>query len=249
MKKLLTVLAVAGFAGAAFAQNDTFRFFFAPEGVGEEEARQVNVSNTNPDTVDTAGGSVRYYLYAMYGSATQEFNSVAFDINITGPGAFAGGQMYNHDIAAPSSPTGNRWNTVPAGPTVGSTSWVNTFCFKITEFGIRSFGTGGDTHYASGGSGNGDFGTTLLGFIDVNHTDVNNPGAAKAEIKLAVGSGTIARVGGGNTDNVYFGFGDASTKNKVGRTSANPDGYVSPAPEPASLALLGLGALALRRRR
>lgn len=233
MRKLLTIIAVAGLAGAAFAQSDTFRFFFDKAGAAEGSPNAGPSANENPTIVNSG----TLYIYLMYGAAGQEFNSISLDFNVTGAASITGVDVYNHPIVAPSSPAGPRWNSVDETGDFDA--------FKITEFGAKNVGNmSGDTHYTTGGF-SGANGSTLLGKIDVTFT--GGAGDPAAQIRMANGSLTNARVGGGNTDNVYFGFGDASTKNKVGRSSADPDAYVTP--EPTTLALLGLGALALRRRR
>ncbi len=234
MKKLFAVIVAGALTGAAFGQADTFRFFFDLSGAAEGSANAGPSANTNP-TVVTSGD---LYVYLMYGAADQQFNSISLDFTVTGPGSIDAVDVYNHPIVAPSAPTGARWNTVDETGDFDA--------FRISEFGARNIpDMSGDTHFTSGGANDGANGVTLLGKLSVSYT--GNPGDPAAEIRMANGSLTNARQGGSNTDNVYFGFGDASTKNKVGRTSADPDAYITP--EPASLALLGLGVLALRRRR
>jgi len=244
----------------AFAQDEGFRFFFDKTGVADNAARPAAtaLAFTNP-SVD---GSGRLYLYIGYGTNNQNFSGNNLRIRITGDATFTGGALYNHQC----NPV-TRWQAVTGGvaPVAGTTDWVINSAFKVggAGYGARNNdGTGNngpdtpgafgptmsaDSHFRSddGSLNNGLFGTTLLGYIDVAH------GASAVDAQVFIGSGDSGSAGVtvGPADIVYFGFGDAGTTNKANRTSATADATIKAIPEPASMALLALGALALRRRK
>ena len=86
----------------------------------------------------------------------------------------------------------------------------------------------------------GGLGTTLLGYV----VTVGSDGL----LWITVESPIFARLGGSSQDLVYFGFGDDPvTAGAIGERTRLPDAIR--VPEPAGLTLLGLGALAIRRRR
>jgi hypothetical protein len=262
---------VAGLAvGAANAQfgDEGIRFFFDEFDVSDATARTAldpDLSFVNPTAANGLGADAGtpLYVYAAYGTNNQSMSSVGLTINITGPGVFRSGSVYNH-LCNPV----NRWQTIPtASPVNGSTSWAWGNVVKVGAggYGARnndSTGANGasspgstgptqtaDSHFrADDGS---TFGTTLIAVAYIDNTSgvAETPGTASVSVKFANGASGNAGETVTAGDTVYFGFGDAGTQNKAGRTSASPDAYVYATPEPATLALIGLGVLALRRRR
>jgi MYXO-CTERM domain-containing protein len=249
-------------ASAALAQDEGFRFFFDTVGVNEPAARPAATALgfTNPIAPDAggAGAGQRLYIYLGYGTNNQNFSSVNLRVTVSGVGGIIRtGQLWNH-VAGLA-----RWQTYPGTATMtpNQTTWDFGSLVKVGGggYGARNNdGTGAngpDTPGSTGPTQTADshfraddgssFGTTLLGYIDVDNT---NFGLSSVSVKLGSGGSGSAGVTVGNGDFVYFGFGDAGTTNKANRTSANADATVR-TPEPASMALLGLGALALRRRR
>lgn len=255
MKKLLSVAFFAGLSVAmASAQDESFRFFFdtvGNDGTAQGARSAANLSFTNPNIA----GSGRLFLYLQYGTANQDFSGNNMRIDITGgPATLTGGSMYNHK----STTNLDRWGTIPNSTvTAGVTSWEFGSVFKVGAAGfgaknVASNGTGApdveDNHFDRTDGGNG-FGTTLLGFVDVN----SNGGNSNVFMQNGdSGSGGVTIT---SNDYVYFGFGDNAYLNKKGAAHGGAGGDTlrtadaTITPEPISLALLGLGALILRRRR
>jgi hypothetical protein len=241
MKKFLSVLAVGLMAGAVYAGND-IRFFFDTLGVGEGESRtpSADVLNyTNPSEV----GSARFYLYAEFLEANTEFLGVDMNIRVDGAGSITDWHIYNAAGAA-----GDRWNGIGNATGPGPVTRIES----IAMVNVNAFGLKNDVlaelldtnHYRkSADDGGSTAGTTLMGWIDVMNT-----GGGDAEVFMEVGPLLMASVGATPDDLVYFGYGDDPVgQQDAGASSTLADATVTP--EPTSLALLGLGVLALRRRR
>lgn len=248
MRKLLLSLFVVGLtAGVATAQDESFRFFLDERGNDgtDQGARSGSVSFHNP----TVAGGTPLYIYLQYGTANQDFSGTNLRFDVSGPATITAGNFYNHTVNGL-----DRWQTIPnkVWPAGGNaTSWTIGSVFKVGGggFGAKNVGAGADTHFSS--TDGSTFGTTLLGTITFDYTA---GGVGKAEVKMQNGSSGSAGVTIAPGDFVYFGFDDAAVANKkggavggTGGPTTIADAYITP--EPVSLALLGLGALVLRRRR
>ena len=86
----------------------------------------------------------------------------------------------------------------------------------------------------------GPFGSTLLGYVDIETNDV-------AEVFLQVHRIGIAVRGGGSNDLIHLGFGDDPVGVTSGEESSLADARV--VPEPTGLMLLACGVIALLPRR
>ena len=256
MRKLLGALCVLALAAGVYAQDESFRYFFDTAGASESAPLAgAALSYTNPtvEVPEFSQGSARLYFYAEYGTANQWMYGGTLAFTITGNGRFTGGSVYNHLINGAA-----RFGTNPAngGPAPGSTTWLTGSWFQVppSNFGYRNNAAdmSVDTHFLPG-AGTNHFGVTLLGYVDVE-----NEGAFSDTAQVFMQQGTSGC--GGETitssDWVYFGFGDAAVKNKKGAIAGGTggpttiaDAYFHATPEPISLALLGLGALVMRRRR
>jgi len=143
---------------------------------------------------------------------------------------------------------GNRWNTNSDFTWGDNPPPYDIYLVAVTEWGL-----GNQTEYTFGGMGlvpkyfaGGNTPATL--FWAVAPIAFNEAPPYPHPVYLGIDQGGIARRGGvQGGDMVYFGFNDPAIRNDAfGQTSALPDLYLIP--EPASLLLLGLAGLALRRR-
>jgi hypothetical protein len=236
MKQALTVLTLLALIAPVNATG--LRMFFAPEGVADDVTPLGGISPTIANEATVGGG--RYYIWAQIQSTvtTDQYISCGFNVVATGDVTITGRSIYNYYNEAGEA---TRWNAYNPG--------------VLTPGKLDNVRLAG----AAGGNGNirdknwlsSDFQwdpttkATLLGYVDV----VGTAGG----LFFQVGDLGIIRTGA-TWEAVYFGVGDetlgvkgGSKQKPVGdETGFLLDGTVTP--EPASLLLLGLAGLVLRRR-
>ncbi len=241
MSKLVGTLLVAGLLVAgANAQDPLFRVFFDIEGTGgadnaSHRPGDHNLSYGNPE-LGPGGG--RLYIYGEFQRDYQHILSPNFDITIDG-GIITEAWNYN----GPGQDTlsgGKRWDA--AGPNPAMNPGGRTVSFtaaNLTQLGFknREYYDLFDVQHDN----TRDFGETMLGYVDVK----SDPGV-EATVWITVGEGGFAVLGGPGL--IAFGYGDDSVRaGDPGVRTEIADATV--VPEPGSVMLLGLGVLALRRRR
>ncbi|MBU0638361.1 MAG: PEP-CTERM sorting domain-containing protein [Planctomycetes bacterium] len=228
MKHLLALLIVLALI-AVPANAQAIRLFLA-----EEDGTPALV---NP-SVDTSGGDVTLYLWAemVNPGGNVAYNSVGFNIRVDGGAQVTGGSLYN--ITLPSWTS--RWDSTVFTGTY-PTSYAKTY--KPFYVGTLAPPRGVTNNY----------GTADPDYRNIGGREFNLLGeftfSGLGEVFLEVGLNGIVRATAGIAEPVYMGFGDEGDGlmgNSFDQGSSIAE--ASLVPEPASLLLLGLGALALRRR-
>ncbi len=258
MKRLLATCVVALLvAGTANAQ---VRIFLDEVGVPDRAARNDPpgpdpLSYTNP-VVDGSGGA-RLFIYGEFMEENDLWLAINFDITPDGGNTeILGGAVYIGDVRRWTTRSGSGMNGPvfqfrsawigdpgpPDGWPGGMWNWDEVEANRRTGTPDAAADVEDVQQYVRAwDSQGGGLGTTILGYVDVSGTS--------GALWMTVESPIFARLGATPDDFVHFGFGDDPVgTGDIGVRIDLPEATII-VPEPASLMLLGLGALALRRRR
>ena len=232
MRKILVAMVLLAFV-AVPANGYGLRLFYDLSNDGAQIVR---------DATPTAAAGQPVYMWAemlgLVAPDVQHWNMVSVNIEglVTPSTTLQSALFYNNAVFGTPRWQSQTYNGV-ALPTQSAQDFRNFYV--DTGHGVTNkWGLYGlDTEYYDDGAGHvyillGEF--TFSGFGGTH---------------IGVGNGGIVRSGGGGAEPVYFGFGDEADGldgDDFLATSTLFDAFITP--EPASLILLGLGALALRRR-
>lgn len=253
MRKFLVAFAVLGtFAMVANANDITF-YFGRPETVGTVTTDFV-ASSAAPLTVTPGTYTMGVWANVGYQADTgnmDAWNGISMEVVGDAGVSITGAAMNNFDQRV-SPGTAYRWES--SSDFGHGNGW---YLVSVTRFGLGglwtpAWGMGmGSTDWWSytdggaGGIGPGSVNRYWLGNITLSCTDTHG----LHNVYFQIGTGGIARSGGSVTgDWIYFGEDDhtGAHGNQFGWTSPLPDFTFTP--EPASLILLSLAGLFLRRR-
>jgi len=263
--KSFKVLAMAAALGLA-AKTQAVQFFFSPNGTPGLE------TVTNPTQNTNKGAQNTLYIWAIPAAGDGTISGISLNVRVGG----AAGDISAMSCIIDNPATGaggskTRWSGATSGGASTSTR-VNNGVYKTNA---SSSGTSPSIGTGTSQNDGTDFATDTLrdplnnAFRIGSITYTLAAGATGADVPLfmqvggadAGGPGNSDATGGkivnhdGTTFNVFFGAGDsvaASSQDKGGEstngTASTADAIIK-VPEPSSMALLGLGALGLIRRR
>ncbi|MBK8913545.1 MAG: PEP-CTERM sorting domain-containing protein [Phycisphaerales bacterium] len=261
MKRFVAL--AAGLALFVVPANAALRLFFSTGGAFSNSvvndvgvaAGDMPAANGGPGNPTVGNGTILYLWAQMIGPpSSQKWNGVSFDVHVDG-GVVADRLMYNYTVVDPDfgDVLYTRWQGVNQGVGVGTADLTGINLAAVTSGEGINNGVNAATYDDQSEIGPVNAGTAaqrralpksvLLGWVQVQAT------GPVASVFLRVGTGGISRAGATGAEPVYLGAGDEDAGlrgNSFGSQSPMADATVTP--EPASLALLGLAALAMRRR-
>ncbi len=253
--RTLIAASVASLLLAATADAQV-RIFLDPAGVGENDDRGAVDPLSYGNPVVPRDIPTRLYIYGEFLNENDLWLAINFDLTTDGDVTLSDPTRYIHRTG-----NGPRWNggfirlnnpqnasfrSAWVGNSAefagGMWNWDEAKATARTGDPFNAADNSDNKHYRRGWDSQGSgLGTTLLGYVDVEGSQGN--------LWMTVESPIFARLGATPDDFVHFGYGDASvTTGSIGVRTTIADATIG-APEPTSLMLLGLGGLALRRRR
>jgi len=264
MRKALVAVSLLLVAGVASASDITF--FLSEQSSVTVVPTPGNPSITAAQLAADGGKLLLWAVTPIWQDPTTDYpnwNGVAFSVVTTGTLASPGVTLYNTSVSPGKTPA-YRWDNGQGGNILPNAAGQTIAATAATAKGIGMWPTndlGADDGITPGEDNKAcdvyNPGTGLeLGYYLLGEVPMNGVGTLKLCTFTNGGTsagGWITQVGGNSqTEHVYFGTGDAAVNNRpttpwpAYSTSELADATITP--EPASLVLLALAGLALRRR-